>query len=92
LSIEECPAARGCDFTLEAKEGVQALLQTHNHETSEKKAEFHAIRRQFKKKGKMLETVYLQKEVQKGKSFRVNINTPNAIVYASSPKKCELPG
>lgn len=42
------------------------------------------IGRFFKKKGKVEEKVYLKRQAIKGKSFRININTPHAIIYASS--------
>lgn len=45
----------------------------------------------MKSKGKIEQRVYLKKETKRGRAFRVNINTPNAIIYAAREDQCSLP-
>ena len=87
VSESECSAVTGCNFTVEAdNQSVRGYLYSYNESKSKDEVEFKPIKRYFKGKGKLLENVYLNKTVRKGKSFRVNINTPNAIMYGAMDK------
>ena len=39
----------------------------------------------------MGDSVFFSKEIKKGKTYEVHINSPNVLIYAASKSKCEAP-
>lgn len=53
--------------------------------------EFISINKQIKHKIRLGDNIFLKKKIEKGKSYEINVNSPNLIIYAAAKSKCQVP-
>jgi hypothetical protein len=105
LSKSTCSAKTGCEFTATAlsdTENVIFISDTGMNATSVdsesgkgvyefQPIEFITMTTKAKHRLRVGDNVYFRRQIKKGESVQVHINTPNAIMYAACQSKCQVP-